>query len=63
MEQPLSYTVPEAAKLCGIGLTKIYAEIGTGRLEAIKLGRRTLIRRSAIEAWLDALPAYEVRVQ
>ena len=58
MEHSFTYSVPDASKLIGIGLTKTYAEINAGRLEAIKLGRRTLIRREAIENWLENLPAY-----
>ena len=58
METNLAYSVPEAAKLIGLGLTRTYAEINSGNLKAIKVGRRTIIRREAIEHWLENLPAY-----
>ncbi len=38
-----------------IGKTKLYELVGTGDLEAIRIGRRTLILRSSIEALIDRL--------
>jgi len=43
------------------GRTKAYEEIASGRLKAIKLGSKTLIRREDAEAWLKSLPAAVVR--
>jgi excisionase family DNA binding protein len=39
-----------------IGRTRAYDEIASGRLRAVKAGRRTLIADDAAEAWLAALP-------
>lgn len=47
MEQ-LAYSINETAKALSLGRTSIYALIGEGRLEAFKLGRRTLIRAESI---------------
>lgn len=52
----LMMSIKDAFREARIGRTKIYAEIGAGRLRAVKLGRRTLIRRSDFEAWIAALP-------
>lgn len=41
----------EVSSLCRRTLTK---SIATGELPATKMGRRTLIRPSDLEAWLDA---------
>jgi hypothetical protein len=38
----ISYSVNEAAKAAGIGLTKLREEIRANRLVARKLGKRTL---------------------
>jgi hypothetical protein len=54
---PRVYSVGDFCRLYGIGRTSAYAEIGAGRLIAVKAGRRTLISHDAAEAWLDALPA------
>jgi excisionase family DNA binding protein len=46
--EQLAISVKEAAKSLGLGRTSIYGMIGDGRLEAFKLGRRTLIRMTSI---------------
>jgi len=46
--EPLSVSINDAAKALGVGRTSIYAMIGDGRLEAFKLGRRTLVRVESI---------------
>jgi len=40
----LATTVNEAAKALSLGRTSIYALIKEGRLETVKLGRRTLVK-------------------
>lgn len=49
-------TVKQLKQQYGIGITKIYEEMGAGRLPFRKLGRRTLIRQIDADAWLAALP-------
>ena len=49
-----------AAKLSGLGRTAIYEEIGTGRLRAVKRGRRTLILAEDLKIWIGSLPALPV---
>ncbi len=53
----LAHSVKESANILGIGVTKIYKEIGEGRLKARKFGKRTLITGDALEEWLNALPS------
>jgi excisionase family DNA binding protein len=52
----ISYSVHEAAKAAGIGLTKLREEIRANRLIARKLGKRTLINVSDLNAWAASLP-------
>ncbi len=52
MSERLVFTIPEAIETTKIARTKLYEEIGAGRLPIIKIGRRTLIRREALEQWL-----------
>lgn len=46
--EPLALSVNDAAKALSLGRTSIYALIAEGRLEAFKLGRRTLIKMESI---------------
>lgn len=46
--EPLALSINDAAKLLSLGRTSIYVMIGDGRLEAFKLGRRTLIKMELI---------------
>ena len=46
--EPLALSINDAAKALSLGRTSIYAMIGDGRLEAFKLGRRTLVRMESI---------------
>jgi len=46
--EPLAISIKEAAKALGLGRTTIYAMIADGRLEAFKIGRRTLVRMESI---------------
>lgn len=48
----LAISINEAARVAGVGRTRIYQALGDGELPSIKLGRRRLIRLSAIEDWL-----------
>ena len=52
MEQ-LAYSINDTAKALSLGRTSIYSLIGNGRLEAFKLGRRTLIRADSVRRLLD----------
>jgi hypothetical protein len=50
---PLAYAIDELP----FGRTKAYAEIGAGRLNAVKLGSRTLILADELRRYLESLPA------
>ncbi len=47
--EKLAYSINETAQALSLGRTSIYAMIGDGRLEAFKLGRRTLIRAESVK--------------
>ncbi|MER2265195.1 helix-turn-helix domain-containing protein [Methylobacterium oxalidis] len=55
-EAPLALGIVEAARAAGIGRSTVFEEINAGRLKARKAGRRTLILRDDLAAWLAALP-------
>jgi len=51
--RPLAVGPAEAARLVGVGRTKIY-ELLSGELASFKVGTRRLIRVAELERWLTA---------
>lgn len=49
----LTCTTNDAARSLGIGRTKLYELIGTGRLKTVKIGRRTLVKTDSIRMLVD----------
>ena len=52
MDQALTYTVEEAAKLLRIGRNQGYEAAKSGELPTIKIGKRILVPRVALEQML-----------
>jgi|GEM_PF-2887600 len=50
----LAYTVDEACRAARIGRTRLYEEIGAGRLVVSRVGRKTLIPAHRLREWLDS---------
>ena len=50
---PISYSINDACKVLGLGRTYLYQMIGDGRLEARKIGKRTLIPASSLRRLID----------
>lgn len=46
-------SISDTAKSLGVGKTKVYQLIHAGRLDIIKIGRRTLVRAESIRALAD----------
>lgn len=53
---PFAYSIADAVRVSGIGRTKLFDEIRTGRLTARKFGSRTLILAEDLKGYLQALP-------
>lgn len=51
--EPVTISVADATKALGLGQTKIWQLIGAGRLQTVKIGRRTLIKTDSIRALVD----------
>lgn len=49
---PLTYTVEEAAKVLRVGRNQMYALIHTAGVPHITVGRRILVPRDGLQAWL-----------
>jgi excisionase family DNA binding protein len=50
-----AFTIEEFCKAYRVGRTKTYAEINAGRLKAVKVGSKTIIRADDAEGWLANL--------
>ena len=50
--QVLAVSPNEAARLCSIGRTSLYAAIAKGELRSLKIGTRRLITIDALRNWL-----------
>lgn len=47
-------SIDEAADALGVGRTRLYAELQSGRLRSVKAGRRRLVPASAVGEFIDA---------
>ncbi len=54
LARSLAVSINDTAKALGLGRTSIYQLIAEGKLEAFKLGRRTLVRVDSIRRLVDA---------
>jgi excisionase family DNA binding protein len=54
----LSFSIEEVQNLTGLGRTKVYAAINAGVLRARKFGKRTIILKEDLEAFLASLETY-----
>ena len=50
-----AYGIPDVVKETSFGRTRIYEEMRAGRLRAVKLGRRTVVLATDLDAWLRNL--------
>ena len=48
-----TYTVPEAGEVLGIGRSAAYEAARTGQIPTIKIGKRILVPRAALERLLE----------
>lgn len=53
MTDKMAYSVAEACAVLGLGRTRLYEEIKSGRIPVKKIGKRTLIPVSGLVAFLQ----------
>ena len=56
-ENQIMFSLAEVCERTRLGRTTIYSEINSGRLKIVKVGRRTLVTRTALAAWMEQLEA------
>ena len=61
MNNALAYQTKDAARSLGIGLTKLYEFIGSGDLDAVKIGGRTVITAESMTRFLASRPKADIR--
>jgi excisionase family DNA binding protein len=52
--ETIAASVNDTARALGVGRTKVYQLLAEKKLEAVKIGRRTLIKADSIRALVDA---------
>lgn len=50
--QPIAVSINDACQMVGLGRTKMYQLMKTGRVSSVKLGKRNLIRVASLHALL-----------
>ena len=50
------YSIAEFVKLYGLGRTRVYEELLSGRLKSVRVGSRRLVKHDDAEQWLASLP-------
>lgn len=51
----LSFSIREACTASSLGRTTIYSHIASGRLKAVRIGRRTVIPAASLEALVNGI--------
>ena len=51
-------SIDAAAKALSIGKTKLYSELAQGNIQAVKIGKRTLILSSSVDKYIAGLKSY-----
>jgi len=62
LSERISLTLPEAAALTGLKVTLLREAVGCGLLRSTKIGKRRLIPRAALDAFLRKGERKPVRV-
>lgn len=57
----IGLSIEQVTEATGLGRTKIYALLKDGVLPAKKIGKRTLVLKSDLEAFLAGLTSYPIR--
>ena len=56
----IGLSIKDAAQISGISRARIYILIGEGKIDARKIGRRTLVLAESMQRFIDALPRTEI---
>ena len=62
-EEPMVYTVAECARLLNLGRTAAYQAVQRGDIPTIRIGRRILVPKKALEHLLEQADKAPVAVE
>jgi excisionase family DNA binding protein len=51
--------IAEALQTLSVGRTKFYSELNSGKIRAVKIGRRTYVASEELDRYVRDLPTYE----
>ena len=60
LKDNIAFSLEQAGHVSGLGRSALYLAVRDGRLLARKFGRRTVVLRADLEAFLAALPALDL---
>ena len=55
--EPILLSVDDAARLAGVGRSILYERLLAGDISSVKIGRRRLVPRAALDAYVERLMA------
>lgn len=61
MTEPLLYRAADAKAAIGCGNTTFYNLLAAGKLDAVKLGSRTMVTAESLKRFAEGLPRFEPR--
>ena len=59
----VAFGVTDAARYAALGRSTLYNAISAGELRAHKIGKRTIVMRDDLHAWLVSHPAYSAETK
>lgn len=54
-------TIGDFCEATSLGRTHVYELLKRGEVKAIKIGRRTFIRREDVQKWISSLTSYPIK--
>jgi excisionase family DNA binding protein len=62
MLEPNFYSIGDACAAYGFGRTRLYQLLSDGKIEAKKLGRKTLVSAASLKSYFASLPSADINV-
>ena len=54
---PRLLSIPQTCRLLGIGRSSLYQMMASGQVRSVKIGRRRLVPREAVDEFVTSLPS------